>query len=123
MAGMEIQNFIDSLEKQYLPRAKAVLVFQLGKFAEAVLGEAKNRCPYATGFLSGSGTTEGPIGEGLESSYIVGFNAIYAAAVHEILTNHHSQGEAKFLENALREWSPKLVPWMVEALEKEFANG
>lgn len=121
MAGMEIQNFIDSLEKQYLPRAHAAAVRALERFALFVLGEAQDRCPVKTGFLKASAAAEGPTGEGLDSSMVIGFNAIYAAAVHEVLTNHHSQGEAKFLENALRENAPKLVPYVLAELQKEFA--
>lgn len=38
-----------------------------------------------------------------EPSVTIGFNTNYAAAVHEILTNKHPQGQAKYLEAALRD--------------------
>jgi hypothetical protein len=38
----------------------------------------------------------------------IGFNTDYAAAVHEILTNHHPIGQAKYLHRAVEEIKPRL---------------
>jgi hypothetical protein len=37
-----------------------------------------------------------------DPAVVIGFNTNYAAAVHEILTNKHPQGQAKFLEAAVK---------------------
>lgn len=40
------------------------------------------------------------------------------AAVHERLDQHHEQGQAKFLETAMRTEAPKLVPYVTREMKK-----
>ena len=47
---------------------------------------------------------------------IVGFTANYAIYVHENLQAHHPVGQAKFLEDPLRELTPELRTMIVEDL-------
>ena len=49
----------------------------------------------------------------------IGFNASYAAAVHENLTAKHSVGQAKFLEVAMNMMKPKMTP----DIESRLAQG
>jgi len=68
----------------------------LEELAFKVLKEAKTRTPVDTGFLRSSGTVEM-----LGDKAIVRFEAEYALPVHERVEVPHSNGEAKFLENAV----------------------
>jgi len=45
----------------------------------------------------------------------IGYKADYAPPVHEITTNKHAVGEAKFLENAVKEFSSSFL----EAIKKQ----
>ena len=64
---------------------------------EIVLEEAQKNCPVDTGKLRDSGkiTDSG-------TDYKIVFDTDYAIYVHEDLTKHHDNGEAKFLEKAWR---------------------
>lgn len=69
--------------------------------ANVVLDEAVNRAPIETGALRGSGKTavsgmEAAIGFGS------GTTAQYAIVQHEKIGYQHKDGEAKYLENAVR---------------------
>src|SRR5262245_6344165 len=70
--------------------------------AETVLVTAKERVPVATGALRESGRVETVVEDNTIKSTIV-FDAPYAAKVHEDLDARHDNGQAKFLESALRE--------------------
>lgn len=47
----------------------------------------------------------------------VGYEADYAVPVHEITTNRHRVGEAKFLEKALKEFSNKMPGKIKESIK------
>lgn len=63
-----------------------------------VLEEAQDRVPVITGFLKNSGEVE----KISEDKYAVTFTAPYAIYVHEIPRPPSSNGEYKYLRNALR---------------------
>ena len=69
--------------------------------AEVVLDEAVNRAPVETGALRASGKTAT---DGMEAA--IGFGsgptAQYSIVQHEKVGYHHNDGEAKYLENAVR---------------------
>jgi hypothetical protein len=58
-----------------------------------LLERAKENCPVATGNLRSSGYVHV-----LGYEVTIGFDAPYAAAVHENLSSNHTSGQAKFLE-------------------------
>ncbi|HVS73115.1 MAG TPA: HK97 gp10 family phage protein [Phycisphaerae bacterium] len=118
--GLDISKFISSLEKEYQPRAQAAAESAVERFALYVVGEAARLCPVKTGALKASWVVEQPESDGDDIEVTMGFNTSYAAAVHEILTNHHAQGQAKYLETALKANAPKLVPYVEAELHKEF---
>lgn len=71
----------------------------------ALISSAQGRVPIETGFLKASGIlaeTGKPLG------VEIGFNATYAAAVHERLEPKHPQGEAKYLEKAIKIDGPEI---------------
>jgi hypothetical protein len=98
-------------------------------FSEQVVGDAQQLAPVATGTPAGSGTpgrsaaevaADVPISTTDASiSKTIGFNTDYAAAVHENLEAHHTQGQAKFLEAALQADAPKLAPFVGKIVEAE----
>ncbi len=71
----------------------------------ALISAAAGYAPIDTGFLKASGLlVEGAHPLAVE----IGFNASYAAAVHERLDLNHAQGQAKYFERAIREDGPEI---------------
>jgi hypothetical protein len=82
------------------------------QFGEHVIGDAQQLTPVLTGALQASGTTLPAKMEGGTVRKEIGFNTDYAAAVHEKLQNAHKVGQAKFLEAAMNENSPKFAEFV-----------
>lgn len=93
-------------------RGVALAVHALDVFGEHVIGDSQEKAPVDTGALKASGTTEPARIDGGRIVKALGHNLEYAAAVHERLDLHHDQGEAKFLEKAIRENADKLGPFV-----------
>jgi len=77
--------------------------------AQIEMTESKRRCPVATGALKGSGTVFRPERNGRTVSVTLAYGGVaapYAIYVHEDLSAHHPNGEAKFLESVLLESAP-----------------
>ena len=66
--------------------------------------------PKDTGALRGSAFTETESGS--NPSVVVGFDEEYAIFVHENLEAHHPIGQAKFLEQPLKENADKYVDYI-----------
>lgn len=120
-ASVDISGFLKGLaeaRRRKLAAAKKAL----GQFANHVIGDSQQLTPVKTGTLKASGIA-GDVEEkngGLE--VVIGHNTDYAAAVHERLPPKvkHSQGEAKFLESALKKNAPKFESFIgarVKAVE------
>jgi hypothetical protein len=90
----------------------------LDQFGEHVLGDAQQLAPVLTGFLKASGTTLPAERNGDQITKVLGFNASYAAAVHEVLDVDHPNGEAKYLETAVRNNEPKMAPFIGAEVQK-----
>lgn len=88
------------------------------QFGEHVIGKAQKLAPVASGFLKNSGVAQAAVDSGNSIDQVIGFNAEYAAAVHERLNVHHDQGQAKFLETAMRSEAKKLTRFVKEELDK-----
>ena len=67
--------------------------------------KAQDLTPVDTGALRSSAFTEAESGS--NPSVVVGFEEEYAIFVHENLEAHHNNGQAKFLEQPLRENADK----------------
>ena len=81
----------------------------INSFLDEVLAEARRRVPVDEGDLKASGRKIKERGE-LHGYVIFGDeDAPHAAYVHEILTYHHDQGEAKYLENAIEDLRPEFI--------------
>jgi tetrahydromethanopterin S-methyltransferase subunit G len=91
----KVREYVQSLEQKLSKEVNAIL--------DELLAEARRRVPVEEGDLKASGRKVKERGE--LHGYVVfgGKDAPHAAYVHEILTYHHDQGEAKYLENAVDE--------------------
>lgn len=72
--------------------------------------------PIDTGALRASAFTEAESGS--NPSVIVGFEEEYAIFVHENLEAHHPVGQAKFLEQPLKENSDKYVKYVRDKVQE-----
>ena len=83
-------------------KATRIVPRNLYRYAQrSTLPKAIEYCPIKTGAVRSSGKVE-LVGDTVEISF-GGMIAPYAVYVHEIMTNHHPVGQAKFLERAVTE--------------------
>lgn len=100
--SVEYDKFLAGL-RAMLPRFVAAAESAVTFTAEHILGEAQELAPVETGDLKASGI-RGPVEvNGANVSTWIGFNTDYALFVHENLTSHHDQRQAKFLEMTIRD--------------------
>ena len=122
MSGVNINGFLKSLD-EYSKRQKEAIARSVGKFAEDVLSRAVELCPEDTGALRDSATKGDVVTTATDIFCTIGFNTNYAAAVHEILDNHHPKGGGpKYLENAMREMAGQFKDYVEEELREEFGD-
>lgn len=76
------------------------------------------RTPVDTGNLRGSFRISAG-GRGDPSALVI-VDANYGIYVHEILDNHHDEGEAKFLENSLNDSRGELLAIIIADLREAF---
>lgn len=81
--------------------------------AEDIFTETQVQVPVKTGFLKGSGEVALK-GDMVEIKY----TAPYAIYVHEILSNYHPNGKAKFVEDPMTEMGPGLIKDVADAVGK-----
>lgn len=108
---------LDKAVKEFQKRAAKVKTFTpkaMRDIGQDLLGKSVERAPVDTGDLRGSGFAEV---NGNETT--VGFTAVYALRQHEELQYNHPQGgEAKYLENPLKENTNKYIQWLKESTKK-----
>ena len=103
--GSSIDETVRAIDRWGL-RLVDALPPALFRRGEAVMKRAKDLTPVDTGTLRNSGTVNQPEIEGNQVSVTIGFGgaaAPYAVFVHEDMTKRHPVGQAKFLEEPLRE--------------------
>lgn len=89
----------------------------MDRAGEQVLGDAQELCPVETGFLKASAYSQPAFIQGNVIKKVIGFNADYAFWVHECLDLHHPDGQAKFLETAMRRSKDKVIRFVLDAME------
>ncbi|MGB7157118.1 MAG: hypothetical protein WBD40_03565 [Tepidisphaeraceae bacterium] len=116
-ASTDISSFLKGLGEA---RARGIAAARrsVSRFAQHVIGDAQELAPVDTGALKASGTALPAEAKGTEISAQIGFNTNYAAAVHERLDVNHDQGEAKFLETAMRKNTPKMAEFVIDEVRK-----
>ena len=136
MAGFDPSELIRNLQAAE-SRATAAAARACGEFAEYVLAESQELCPVSptnpnhplyigtSGALRDSGTVKAPVVSGGTINVEIGYNADYAAAVHERLDAAHRypgagnpRGQAKFLESAIRDNAERFTEYVGEAVRK-----
>ena len=75
-------------------------LYQEGQRTMAV---SKRRTPVDTGNLRATGHTKLPKTRGGKTTVVLAYGTDYAVFVHEILSNFHRVGGAKFLESAVKD--------------------
>ena len=118
-ASIDMRNILSRL-KLKRERDIAVIEKAAGTFAAMLIGNAQAITPVKTGFLQASGTWEKPQMTGDNVIVNVGFNASYAAIVHELppeRAHHEPPGQWKYLEVTLRNDGPKFVPFIASKLK------
>jgi hypothetical protein len=118
----DIRSFLKGL-KLADARIRRALVSGFDQFGAHCGGDAQDRAPIDKGILRASETELPTESTATGFTKVIGFNTSYAAAVHENLTAHHPQGEAKYLENAMRHNAPKLVPFLAGKVDKALQGG
>jgi len=106
--AFDVSQFMQGLDEAAAKRIIPAALKAVDDFGEHVLGVAQADCPVKTGALQNSGTTLPAVMVGSAITKTIGFNTNYAAAVHENLEAHHTQGHAKYLANAILSQGPKL---------------
>lgn len=114
----DVREFLNGLNSEARKRAEAAGVRAVNRFGEHVIGQAQVLTPVKTGALNQSATTQPARLTRSDISKVVGFNTDYAAAVHERLDLHHDQGQAKFLETAMRKEARKLLPFVESEMRR-----
>ena len=81
----------------------------MAKAGRFLLRESKLLVPVKTGKLKASGTSKVLNNSDRKPEYIVSYKKKYAIYVHEDLTKHHPNGQAKFLEQPARQHRSRLI--------------
>jgi len=114
----DVRQFLKGLTKAERQRVIPAGLRAVDQFGEHVLGQAQQITPVKTGALQNSATSEPARMAGDDISKTIGFNTDYAAAVHERLDLAHMQGQAKYLETAMRAHARKLRPFVESEMKK-----
>lgn len=74
-----------------------------------IMGVSKRRTPVDQGPLRSSAHVKLPVTRQGKTSVTLAYGTDYAVYVHEILSNQHPSGQAKFLESAVKEGAKGMV--------------
>lgn len=99
-------------------KARQAALRAINQFGAHVLGEAQKLAPIDTGNLKNSDVSVPAELHGDQVTKVIGFNAEYAAAVHERLNVHHNQGQAKYLNKAVMDNQPKLDSFVADRVRE-----
>lgn len=113
--GFDASKLIEGLGKARSAKLAAARR-ALDQFGEHVVGDAQQLTPVKTGFLQGSATTTPATAESETIAKQIGFNAEYAAAVHERPAKH-LVGEDKYLAKAMSANASKMAPFVGDAVK------
>jgi len=96
--------------QQWLKETPGIVVkdVKAGLYVEGenIMGVSKQRTPVDTGDLKATGHVKLPIEKDGGVLVELAYGTDYAIYVHEILSNSHPVGQAKYLESAVKEAAP-----------------
>lgn len=130
MSGFDFSQFFAKSNAAH-SRGLDAAVKALDEFGEHVLGQAQELAPVgggshsprdpAPGTLKASAASDPAETQGSKIVKTIGFNTEYAAVQHENLDFGHDSGQAKYLEQPLKENTDKfsqfVSKWVKEATE------
>lgn len=129
--AFDVSKFLGNVQGEARRRAIAAGEKAVEQFAEHVVAQAQKITPVSptdpkhpgytghSGALRDSGTAERAVVKRDRITCRVGFNAYYAAAVHERLDlAHKAPTRSKYLETAMRVEAPKLVNHVKQEMRK-----
>jgi hypothetical protein len=117
----QVNAFIANRVNQFVTEITNLSEETLLEMAEEIKLAAQEKTPVKTGTLKESAyvasemTPKGPVAE---VGYSQNAEATYAPFVHENLEANHPEGEAKFLENALKENVQRVKDIALDKLKK-----
>jgi len=97
---------LDKIASRNLPKAYSSAMTAI---TLSIKGDSQKRAPVDTGFLKSSAYANILKVDKNGTTGIVGYTANYATYVHEQTWKKHTVGEAKFLENAVKNISSKFT--------------
>lgn len=113
---IDTRNFERELSR-YASRLSSAMDAAVLQSAETVMQDSQALCPVATGTLRDSAVTAAEV-QGDVVTAAVGYTASYAPAVHEKTDIRHTNGQAKFLEDAVKRYEPQYLGDLGRAAEK-----
>lgn len=119
MAEIKLEGFIELTNKlnKSVSQISDTVQSALLDCGNDLQQKAVDITPIDTGALRASAFTEADR-QGKNPSVIVGFEEEYAIYVHENLEAHHDIGQAKFLEQPLKENSDKYVKYVRDKVQE-----
>ena len=102
-------------------RAMAPLASALYQEARLIMLESVKLCPIDTGYLRSTAYVAPPVISGIGVSVQLSYGAEYAIYVHEILDAVHPVGQAKYLEQPVRDAQATLASHISARLAGTFA--
>lgn len=118
MNGVKLEGFVELTKKlnKSISEISSVVEDALLDCGNDLQQKAQDLTPVDTGALRSSAFTETDR-QGKNPSVIVGYTEEYAIFVHENLEAHHPVGQAKFLEQPLRENTDKYVEYIKDKVQ------
>jgi hypothetical protein len=138
-ASIDIRDMLRRLGEAQR-RGEAAAERAVDQFGEHVLGEAQLLAPQSpsqqfvpgirkpqiqnpkwtghSGALRDSATSEPVQNRNGLITKVIGFNTVYAARQHEELDYQHTNGQAKYLETALRRNTPKMAEFVGDRVRR-----
>lgn len=119
MNGVKLEGFVELTNKlnKSVSQISDTVQSALLDCGNDLQQKAVDITPIDTGALRASAFTEADR-QGKNPSVIVGFEEEYAIYVHENLEAHHDIGQAKFLEQPLKENSDKYVKYVRDKVQE-----
>jgi len=119
MNGVKLEGFVELTKKlnKSISEISDVIQNALLDCGNDLQQKAVDITPIDTGALRASAFTEADR-QGKNPSVVVGFEEEYAIYVHENLEAHHPVGQAKFLEQPLKENADKYVEYVRDKVQE-----
>lgn len=118
MNGVKLEGFVELTNKlnKSVSQISDTVQSALLDCGNDLQQKAQDLTPVDTGALRSSAFTESDR-QGKNPSVIVGFEEEYSIFVHENLEAHHNIGQAKFLEQPLKENADKYVEYVRDKVQ------